>query len=123
MAAAAVGVAGLLFLPESYAPVILKRKVYMAKGRRPDAQLYSVLDFEEHPGTVGYLVNKFARPGMTEDPIPTLQWPMSNVSSCLSCPRSRPISLLALLLLVIRCPVPGHGYCKPRRISRSSTAF
>jgi hypothetical protein len=68
MAAAAVGVAGLLFLPESYAPVILKRKVYKAKAGRPDAQLYSVLDFEAHPGTLGYLVNQFARPGMIRMP-------------------------------------------------------
>ena len=58
------GFFALAFLPESYGPKLLRLKTDSERTARADDQVYSVLDLEEQPGTLGFLISQFARPCM-----------------------------------------------------------
>ena len=54
---------GFFLLPESYSPCVLQRKLKVARKSQSNDQLYSVLDFDEHPTGVGAFLSKSLRPG------------------------------------------------------------
>ncbi|KAF2113518.1 major facilitator superfamily domain-containing protein [Lophiotrema nucula] len=55
-------VAGLILLPETYAPRVLQMKLQKQRKSRSDEQLYTVLDFTPRPTSVKSLATQIFRP-------------------------------------------------------------
>ncbi|RAR00766.1 MFS general substrate transporter [Stemphylium lycopersici] len=62
IASAILSALGLVFLPESYAPVVLEKKLLKAQKADPTAMLYTVMDIQGRPSGSAALISDLIRP-------------------------------------------------------------
>ncbi|KAF2467807.1 MFS general substrate transporter [Lindgomyces ingoldianus] len=53
---------GMIFLPETYAPRILQKKLRRERAPQTNGHLYTVLNLQPHPSSLGFLLSQFIRP-------------------------------------------------------------